>query len=155
VLRLPLALEPILETSLSFLEEKFHQGRIEVERHFEPAPEIRGDAEKLQQLFLNLLLNAVDAMPAGGSIIVTLGASSGGGAEVRIRDTGTGIPEQAFSRIFDPFFTTKAAGHGSGLGLVVARQIVLDHDGEINVESEAGIGTEFRIVFPAIDRRLR
>jgi signal transduction histidine kinase len=155
VVRVPLPLEPILETSLSFLEDEFRQRRIEIERRFEQAPQIRGDGEKLQQLFLNLLLNAADAMPEGGSIVVTLGTGADGGAEIRIRDTGTGISDQALARIFDPFFTTKAAGHGSGLGLVVARQIVLDHDGEIDVESEAGTGTEFRIVFPPIARGRR
>ncbi len=148
--RVPISLAPVLDNSLSFLAEKFRRRSVEVERHYAPAPEIRGDSEKLQQLFLNLLLNAVDAMPQGGTIVVVLGADDGGGVEVRIRDTGVGIPQDQLSQVFEPFYTTKAAGHGSGLGLVVAREIVSDHQGEINVTSEPGEGAEFRIRFPAL-----
>ncbi|HTF34420.1 MAG TPA: HAMP domain-containing sensor histidine kinase, partial [Myxococcota bacterium] len=129
---------------------KFRRRGVAVERRFAPAPEIRGDSEKLQQLFLNLLLNAVDAMPQGGRIVVSLGTDSDGGLEVRVRDTGVGIPQDQLSQIFQPFYTTKEAGHGSGLGLVVAREIVADHEGEIDVASEPGEGTEFRIRFPAL-----
>ena len=148
--RVPISIAPILESCLSFLAEKFRRQGVEVERHFTPAPEISGDSEKLQQLFLNLLLNAVDAMPRGGRIVVRLGPGSDEGVEVRICDTGSGIPQDQLSQIFQPFYTTKEAGHGSGLGLVVAREIVADHEGEIDVASEPGEGTEFRIRFPAL-----
>jgi signal transduction histidine kinase len=149
-MRVPIRLEPVLDNSLSFLAEKFRRRQIHVDRRFGPAPEIRGDSEKLQQLFLNLLINAVDAMPQGGRIFVSLGTDSDGGLEVRIRDTGIGIPEDQLSHIFEPFYTTKEAGHGSGLGLVVAREIVADHEGKIDVASKPGEGTEFRITFPAL-----
>ncbi|HME70374.1 MAG TPA: sensor histidine kinase, partial [Myxococcota bacterium] len=79
---MPISLAPILDNSLSFLADKFRRRQIEVERRFAPTPEILGDSEKLQQLFLNLLLNAVDAMPQGGRIVVSLGADSDGGLEV-------------------------------------------------------------------------
>ncbi|HTF34561.1 MAG TPA: ATP-binding protein, partial [Myxococcota bacterium] len=148
--RIPISVAPILDNSLSFLAEKFRRRGVAVERRFAPAPEIRGDSEKLQQLFLNLLLNAVDAMPRGGRIVVSLGTDSDGGLEVRVRDTGVGIPQDQVSQIFQPFHTTKEAGHGSGLGLVVAREIVADHEGEIDVASEPGEGTEFRITLPAL-----
>jgi len=148
--RIPISVAPILDNSLSFLAEKFRRRGVAVERRFAPAPEIRGDSEKLQQLFLNLLLNAVDAMPRGGRIVVSLGTDSDGGLEVRVRDTGVGIPQDQLSQIFQPFYTTKEAGHGSGLGLVVAREIVADHEGEIDVASEPGEGTEFRITLPAL-----
>jgi signal transduction histidine kinase len=147
--RVPLSLEPVLETSVSFLVEKFRRRGIRVERRFASAPPILGDGEKLQQLFLNLLLNAADAMPQGGTITLTLSATPAGGAEVRVLDSGTGIPPDKLGRIFDPFFSTKPAGQGSGLGLVVARGIVSDHDATIEVTSELGQGTEFRIEFPA------
>lgn len=81
---------------------------------------------------------------------MSLGTDSDGGLEVRVRDTGVGIPQDQLSQIFQPFYTTKEAGHGSGLGLVVAREIVADHEGEIDVASEPGEGTEFRIRFPAL-----
>jgi len=147
--RIPVSVAPILDGSLSFLTEKFRRNGIEVDRRVSPAPEIRGDTEKLQQLFLNLLLNAVDAMPQGGKIVASLGTDGDGMVEVRIRDTGVGIPQDQLSKIFQPFYTTKKAGHGNGLGLVVARTIVDAHEGEIEVESKAGEGTEFRIRFPA------
>lgn len=146
--RVPLELEPLLDASLSFLSEKFRRRGIELERRFSPAPTILGDREKLQQLFLNLLLNAADAMPQGGTVTVSLSATPAGGAEVRIRDTGTGIPADLRSAIFDPFVTTKAAGEGSGLGLAVARSIAMDHDASLDVDSEVGRGSEFRIEIP-------
>jgi signal transduction histidine kinase len=148
--RVPILLDPVLETSLSFLAEKFRRRQIELERCFTPAPKILGDGEKLQQLFLNLFLNAVDAMPQGGKLAVSLGTDRDGRVEVRIRDTGIGIPKDQLNQIFQPFYTTKEAGHGSGLGLVVAREIVSDHEGQIEVASDLGKGTEFRIRFPAL-----
>src|SRR5208337_1824228 len=150
---LPVSVAPILDNSLSFLAEKFRRRGVEVEWHVTEAPEISGDSEKLQQLFLNLLLNAVDAMPEGGRIVVSVGTDSDGALEVRIRDSGIGIPQEQLSQIFQPFYTTKEAGHGSGLGLVVAREIVADHGGEIDVASDPGEGTEFRIRFPPLGLR--
>lgn len=153
--RAPLALEPLLDTSLSFLAEKFRRRGITLERRFSAAPTIFGDGEKLQQLFLNLLLNAADAMPQGGTVVVSLDASPEGGAAVRITDTGTGIAPEHLGTIFDPFYTTKPAGQGSGLGLVVARSIAMDHDAQLEVASELGHGTEFRIEFPPVALRQR
>jgi len=147
----PIALEPLLDTSLSFLAEKFRSRGIVVVRRFGAAPGILGDGEKLQQLFLNLLLNAADAMPQGGTVEVSLEATAPAGAVVRVRDTGTGIPPEKLAQIFDPFFTTKPAGQGNGLGLVVARSIAADHGTDLEVTSEAGEGTEFRIEFPPRD----
>lgn len=144
----PLEVGDVIETSLAFLTEKFARRRVRIERRFAPAPTIRGDAEKLQQLFLNLLLNAVDAMPSGGTITVDVGTDARGWLEVRLRDTGTGMDAEELAQIFTPFFTTKEVGHGSGLGLVVASDIVTNHGGEIFAESEPGVGTEFRIVLP-------
>jgi signal transduction histidine kinase len=150
----PMSVAPILDNSLSFLAEKFRRRGVEVERHFSEVPEISGDSEKLQQLFLNLLLNAVDAMPGGGRVVVSLGTDSDGAVEVHIRDSGIGIPQDQLAQIFQPFYTTKEAGHGSGLGLVVAREIVADHGGEIDVASDPGEGTEFRIRIPPLGLRL-
>jgi signal transduction histidine kinase len=145
---MPVALEPLLDTTLSFLSEKLGRRSIQVERSYQPAPSIRGDAERLQQLFLNLFLNACDAMPDGGRLEVSLGRAGSDAVCVSISDTGAGIPEAELSRIFEPFFTTKAAGEGNGLGLMIAKRIVTEHGGEIGVESRVGEGTEFRIVFP-------
>jgi signal transduction histidine kinase len=145
--RVAVDLVELLDTTLAFLGEKLRRREIRVERDFELVPQIRADPEKLQQLFLNLFLNAADAMPEGGTLRVAL-RPDGEAIEIRVADTGTGISEQDLARVFEPFFSTKSAGEGSGLGLVVAQSIVHDHGGEIEVESELGKGTEFRIRLP-------
>ena len=144
----PVSLEPLLETTLSFVSEKLKRRGIEVERAFELTPSLVGDPERLQQLFLNLFLNAADAMPNGGELRVSLRPGSEGGIELRVADTGSGIAAPDLPRIFEPFFTTKPAGEGNGLGLMVAKGIVTDLGGSIDASSTAEKGTEFRVVFP-------
>jgi signal transduction histidine kinase len=146
--RVPVSLGPLLETTLSFLSEKVESRGIRVERDLPAVASILGDPERLQQLFLNLLLNAVDAMPEGGALRIALAPAPDGGVCVRVADSGVGISAADLPRIFEPFFTSKPAGEGNGLGLMVAHGIVKDHGGSICVESEAGRGTEFRIEFP-------
>jgi signal transduction histidine kinase len=146
--RANVALGPLLEATLSFLTEKVRGRRVEVQTALPSVPSIVGDPERLQQLFLNLFLNAIDAMPDGGVLRIALRRTSRGGVEVRVSDTGVGIAEADLPRIFEPFFTSKAAGEGNGLGLMVAQGIVKDHGGRISVSSTCGHGTEFRIVFP-------
>jgi len=122
---------------------------------------ILGDSTQIEQVMMNLLLNARDAMPDGGQIVITtrnLGAApaeqepgkgvSGQMLEIEIRDTGTGMDEEILKQIFDPFFTTKERGRGTGLGLSTVYAIVQRHQGRIDVESEPGKGTAFRIAFP-------
>jgi signal transduction histidine kinase len=149
-LREDVALASILDTAVSFLEEKLHRRGIEVSRDFADVPLVKGDAEKLQQLFLNLVLNAVDAMPEGGRLDLQLrrGAEEDAPIEAVVEDDGTGIAPEALGRIFDPFVTSKEAGRGSGLGLVVAHGIAVDHGGDIEVESELGHGTRFSVTLP-------
>jgi signal transduction histidine kinase len=148
--RLPVDLSALLEASLSFLQEKLRQREIHVRKALDGAPSILGDSERLQQLFLNLLLNAADAMPEGGELDVSIGATADGSVEVRVGDTGAGIPAQTRERIFEPFYTTKPAGEGNGLGLMVAHGIVLDHGGTIELapERERERGAQFVIRFP-------
>ena len=148
-LRDEVALADVLETAVSFLEEKLRRRGIEVVRKFGDLPPIQGDAEKLQQLFLNLVLNAVDAMPEGGRLDLRLGRTPEGLVEAVVEDNGTGIACEDLACIFDPFVTSKEAGRGSGLGLVVAHGIAVDHGGDIAVESGLGDGTRFRVTLPA------
>lgn len=147
----PVDLPDVLDTALAFLSEKLRQRGIEVERRYEPVAQLRGDPDKLQQLFLNLILNAVDAMPDGGRLTVSIAYAGDRELDVRVADTGVGIGGRDLEQLFKPFFTTKPAGRGSGLGLVVAKGIVVDHGGHIEVRSEVGTGTEFRIRLP-LDR---
>jgi signal transduction histidine kinase len=102
---------------------------------------------KLQQVFLNLFLNAKDAMPRGGWLSVTTRADQGR-VVAEIADTGSGIPTEYLARIYDPFFTTKAIGQGTGLGLSITYGIVREHDGAIDCDSVVGQGTRFRLSFP-------
>lgn len=152
--RVPVQLGGLLDASLSFFQEKLRKHGIFVEKKFELTPEIRGSADRLQQLFLNLFVNAVDAMPDGGTLQVQIRPLGEEEVEVRIRDDGTGIPAGDLQRIFEPFFTTKQRGEGTGLGLVVSKGIVVDHGGTITVRSELGAGTEFRICFPTDGQQL-
>jgi len=144
-----IALESLLDTAVSFLEEKFRRRNIAVERDYDVTREIAGEPEKLQQLFLNLILNAVDAMPEGGTLTLRLREADPERIEIDVEDDGTGIEPNDLSRIFEPFVTTKEAGRGSGLGLVVAHGIAVDHGGDINVVSKIGRGTRFRVTLPA------
>lgn len=105
------------------------------------------DASQLQQVLLNLIMNACHAMPDGGELRVSLSVA-GGTAEIAIADTGVGIPEDQLDRIFGDFFTTKERSSGTGLGLAIARDIVERHGGTIEVESRVGAGTTFRVLLP-------
>jgi signal transduction histidine kinase len=142
------SLESVIETTLAFLTEKFSRRGIEIQSEVDSAPSVLGDPERLQQLFLNLFMNAVDAMPEGGRLRVSLKTSADGEIEIAVGDDGQGIPERDLPRIFEPFFTSKEAGTGNGLGLMVAKGIVKDHGGSMKVESEQGQGTEFQILLP-------
>jgi signal transduction histidine kinase len=145
--RQPVALEPLLETTLSFLSEKLGRREVCLARDFEPVASVEGDPERLQQLFLNLFLNAADAMPDGGELGIALSPADGE-VVIRISDSGAGIAEADLERVFDPFFTTKPAGEGNGLGLMVCKGIVGDHGGTIEAFSRAGEGSEFVIRLP-------
>jgi len=142
------SLESVIETTLAFLTEKFSRRGIEIECELDSAPSVLGDPERLQQLFLNLFMNAVDAMPEGGRLRISLKTTADDEIEIAVADDGQGIPERDLPRIFEPFFTSKEAGTGNGLGLMVAKGIVKDHGGSMKVESEQGRGTEFQIVLP-------
>lgn len=139
----------VIRETLSLIEHQLAKARIEVHLELkEPLPVMRGDAGRLQQVFLNLFLNARDAMEDGGVLGVRARPSERG-IEVEVSDTGRGIAPEHLHRIYDPFFTTKAAQKGTGLGLAVTYGIVREHGGLIDVESRPGEGTRFRLDFPA------
>jgi signal transduction histidine kinase len=125
-----------------------------VEKFSDNLPLMAGSSDRLQQLFLNLINNSLDAMPDGGEIQVHTTSDGKNGKAQRIAvdfiDTGVGMTPEVMSHIFDPLYTTKDRGHGTGLGLVIVSQIVSEHGGRLEVQSELGKGTRFRLTFAAI-----
>jgi two-component system NtrC family sensor kinase len=107
------------------------------------------DADQVKQMFVNLVQNGIDAIARSGEVHISAHVSSkGDDVEIRIKDTGCGIPKENLSRLFTPFFTTKELGKGTGLGLAIAYGVVKMHSGDISVESEVGKGTTFCIILP-------
>ena len=146
----------VLDDTLQLLEPQMRHGQIEIVRSYDnDAPEVFGNAGKLQQVFTNLLLNARDAIPDGGRIVVATSTADDGSLIAEISDTGIGIAPENVAKIYDPFYTTKGVGRGTGLGLAVTYGIVQEHAGRISVESTPGDGTTFRITLPAARARAR
>ncbi len=138
----------VLDDTLQLLEAQLRNTNIEVVRSYaEYLPLAFGNAPKLQQVFMNLILNARDAMPHGGRLEISVGADEQA-AVVTFRDNGVGIAQANLNKIYDPFFTTKQIGQGTGLGLAVSFGIVQDHGGRIQVESQPGQGTVFYLSIP-------
>ena len=147
-------LNRVIKDTLTLLEHQFKTAGIKVEQDLHPdLPAIHGNTGKLQQVFLNLFLNAKDAMPGGGRL--TISTLNGHRAQVKVSDTGSGIAQENIHRIYDPFFTTKNKpnpGHsgGTGLGLSVTYGIIQEHAGKIRVDSVPGRGTTFTMEFPLV-----
>jgi two-component system, NtrC family, sensor kinase len=148
----PVDLNTVITDVVSLLEHQFELQHIKVRRDFHAGPlVVSGFEHKLQQVFLNLFLNAKDAMPKGGWLSVRT-SLDGDRRIVEVGDTGSGIPNEYLARIYDPFFTTKTIGHGTGLGLSITYGIVREHQGSIDCESVVGHGTRFTLEFPPAAR---
>lgn len=142
----PVRLNEMSRETLKAFQPALTAKKIALQASFDASEDtVPGDQAQLQQALLNLLLNALDATPAGGTIRLTSGNQSGA-VRLQVRDSGQGIPAEDLERIFDPFYTTKA--RGSGLGLGITRRIIRDHGGTIAVASEAGRGATFTLTFP-------
>ncbi len=137
-----------LQEIISLIDYKLKAMNIRLEMRAAPVKLVWAQGERLQQVFINIILNAIDAMPAGGTLGIDVAADRGD-VVVQISDTGTGIKPQHLPHIFDPFFTTKGIGKGTGLGLSISYAIIKEHEGHISVSSEAGRGTRFSIRIPA------
>ncbi len=147
--RVELELNKIIHETLSLVAPVLRAARVSVQTDLDPdLPSIHGNAGKLQQVFMNLIMNARDAMPYGGELTVST-RSFDSTVSVEIADNGVGISEENLRKIFDPFFTTKATNRGTGLGLAVSYGIMREHSGKIYVDSEVGRGASFRLEFPA------
>lgn len=142
-----------IEDALSLIGHQISLQSIEIGKRLAPElPGVRGDKNLLQQVFMNIMLNAYHAMPGGGRLTVETGLAPPdyqAWIEVSFVDTGCGISEEHLPRIFTPFFTTMPAGKGTGLGLSIAYSIVQQHGGTIRVESEVGRGSTFTVILPA------
>jgi two-component system, NtrC family, sensor kinase len=146
----------VLDDTLQLLEPQLRRSQIEIVRRYDKdAPEAYGNAGKLQQVFTNLILNARDAIPDGGRIVVATETAEDGSLVAEVTDTGIGIAPENVAKIYDPFFTTKGVGRGTGLGLAVSYGIVQEHAGRITVDSTPGQGTTFRITLPTARVRAR
>jgi len=145
-------IENLLNQILNFVEVRARQQNVNVVKDFPENPtSFEADKNRLEQAFLNIIVNALDAMPDGGTLAVGIGKtkiSETNYATIEFRDTGTGIATAEISKIFDPFFTTKPAGQGTGLGLSVTYEIIRSHGGDVQVESKKGEGALFRILLP-------
>jgi signal transduction histidine kinase len=135
-----------LESSLTLLNHLL-KDRITVDRKFGPLPSVECVRSQMDQVFLNLLANAAQAIEGPGTITIETGRDDGF-AVVRITDTGPGIAPDTIGRIFDPFFTTKPVGEGTGLGLSISYEIVKKHGGEVTAESPPGQGATFTVRIP-------
>ncbi len=154
-----LELSPLLETILDILSQQIEKQGVRIVKDFpKNLPAIKGDSDKLQQVFLNLILNALQAMASGGRLVLAASCQSIYPKEVQeekrpylevvVKDTGPGMSKEVKERIFDPFFTTK--NQGTGLGLTVSQGILHDHEGWIAVESEIGKGSAFKVYLPIL-----
>lgn len=138
----------VLQAALTFTEYRVREQRVEIKKAWSfSVPQIIAEPSQLQQVFMNIIKNALDAMPHGGELRIETGKKNEH-ILIAFADTGGGIKKEDISRIFDPFFTTKEVGEGIGLGLSVSYGIIQQHEGSIRVESKEGAGTTITIVLP-------
>jgi signal transduction histidine kinase len=158
----PLDIREPIENALMITGQQLLNHGIRIHKNFQPGlPQIRGDANQLEQVFLNLITNAKDAMEKGDrqrelTINTAIIRHNGwNDIEVSFRDTGKGIPEENLDKIFEPFFSTKEVGRGTGLGLSICYGIIEAHGGRIEVESKIEEGTTLRVILPVLARPLQ
>jgi signal transduction histidine kinase len=148
-----LEVRDIVDESLALVANQLRLSRVKTSVDL-PAnlPPVNGDRQYLSQIFVNLALNAADAMPQGGTLRISGDTEAEGGfLAIHVSDTGSGIPEHVLQSIFDPFFTTKSTGKGTGLGLSVSLGIARSHGGDIRAASREGEGTVFTVLLPILN----
>ena len=142
-------LHAVLEAALALLAHQMTLEKVAWQKEFQPGlPRVRGNPELLQQVFINLILNACNAMPQGGTLTVATRATKTGQVEIQFSDTGRGIPTEHLTKVFDPFFTTMPVGKGIGLGLSISYSLIQQHQGTIEARSQAGKGSTFTVRLP-------
>ncbi len=156
--RVVLDLNEIIQNSIDLTKSKWeteatlHSTQYSIGKNFGAIPLIEGNASQLREVFVNLINNAIDAMPKGGSLQLKTSAFNGKSIMIEVKDSGTGMPEEMIEKIFDPFFTTKGV-KATGLGMSVSFGIIDAHDGLIKCKNNSnGIGTTFTITLPIKDK---
>jgi signal transduction histidine kinase len=160
--KLSLNMHSVLEGTLDFLVQEIEKQKVRIEKNFMAhPPAVQGDPDQLQQVFSNLIINALQAMPGGGTLRLStisrwvaregLESRKRPYLEVGVEDTGCGMDKEVRENIFSPFFTTKIRERGTGLGLTITQGIVREHEGWIEVESEIGRGSLFRVYLPSME----
>jgi two-component system NtrC family sensor kinase len=151
-------IEPVIEETLSFIEHQLKRKHIKLIKRFSPdLPKVTIDINQIKQVFLNILLNSIDAMQNGGTLTISAepagSASAGKHLQIVLTDTGCGIPIDKIEKVFDPFYTTKDSKGNAGLGLSITKGIIDKHHGTVRIESEADKGTKVIIGLPAGNSR--
>ncbi|UCE42632.1 MAG: PAS domain S-box protein [Candidatus Aminicenantes bacterium] len=158
----PIDINKALDAALLLVGNQINLENIALEKNFDPdLPQVLADFDKIQQVLLNITLNAIQAMPDGGNLTITssvaknvkIGDSWTDAVRIDIQDTGIGIPKENLKKLFTPFFTTKEKGKGVGLGLSVVHGIIGKHKGKLDVESEIGVGTTFSIYLEVMNEK--
>jgi two-component system NtrC family sensor kinase len=144
----PVELAGVVDAALFLLQSQLKSGRVEVVREYRPAV-ATANANQVQQIVVNLLVNALQAMSGDGRIVVSTGPAGAGQVRLQVADSGPGVEPEVASRVFEPFFTTKPEGQGTGLGLAVCYQIAEEHGGSIRLEQPQGRGATFVVELPA------
>jgi signal transduction histidine kinase len=153
--REPMDLVPLVEDVLVLVEKDLQRFRVKLVTQYESRPWASVNSGQVQQVLMNLIINARQAMESGGTLTIAVRSNAESGhAEISVRDTGSGIPAEKLRRIFEPFFTTKTLDEmgqgGTGLGLSLAREVMEAHGGRIRVDSGVGVGTTFTLKFPLV-----
>jgi signal transduction histidine kinase len=148
----PMNVSDVVLKTCEILRPVAHDAKVDIVTEIPPGPfRIHGNAAQIQQVVTNLIRNAIQAMPGGGKMTVRIQHDGKNRVCVEVVDTGVGMMREAMDRVFEPFYTTKDVGEGTGLGLSIAYGIVSEHGGEIQVTSEVGTGTTFRVFLPSIE----
>ena len=147
----PLKMSEVIDQAISLIAHQAQMNGVEIVRNdAEDLSPVNGDIRQLKQVFLNLIINAIQAMPDGGTVTVTTGSDSNNRVSVSVKDTGRGIEPENIEKLFTPFFTTKESGKGVGLGLAVSQGIIERHGGSIEVTSTIGVGSTFTVFLPFV-----
>ncbi len=146
-------IDELMQRCIVLSQHRLQLGNIELDTRIDPnLPQLKGDINQLQQCIINLIFNAVDAMPEGGRLQISAASANSQRVRIQVKDNGTGIATEDLPHIFEPFFTTKQEGHGTGLGLSTTYGIIERHNGTIEAHSQPGRGSTFHIELPGLGR---